>query len=181
MKNLQQFVLRRADILTLRTTLSPREAVERLRTYIEPPGISVRRFLPTHFLFVGEVRDNYFTLMEISGFGKRGSGTEIVGEIIGTMNGSNISISIRPLLSEHVIILLFFLCGIMALSWLVYLVFLGQYPFSCLLIPALLIGVVGVVLRSSTSDTAPAYATLEAHFRQIFMVTAPTIRVSDSE
>ena len=60
-KNLQQFVLRRADILTLRTTLSPREAVERLRTYIEPPGISVRQFLPTHFLFVGEVRDNYFT------------------------------------------------------------------------------------------------------------------------
>lgn len=175
----QRLVFRRGELLVLCTGLSPGEAVARLQTYVEPPDFFIKNRFPTSYLFVGEVREHSFVLTEISAFGRRGSGTEIIGELTETATGSEITIRIRPLLVEWLIGLIVLMTGSIGLGWFTYLVLRGHYAVSCLVAPAILLGVLVTIMRSFADEPTPAYATLEDHFRRIFLVTAPTRRESD--
>jgi hypothetical protein len=169
--------LRRSrTILVLSSPLVPEEVRMRLQRYVEPPGISLSRLLPSPYLFVGEIQEYQFSMLEISSLGKRGSGAEILGTIMPMEKGSEITITIQALEAEYLLSLFFLLVLVSGFSWFVYLISIGVVPISCLFFPVFLGGVVAIVLRSFTRTPAPAYANLEAHFRMIFAAVDPTQR-----
>lgn len=172
MNSSQRFVNWRGELLILQSPLSPDEAVEHLKRNIE----TSYRLGPT-FFFSGEVQGYTFTLVETIHFGKRDTGIRMFGEIAAMDTGSEISIRIQPLVPAFVLWVLLIVFGAIGFAYLSCLIFLGQYPVSCLIVPSILVGVFGLVLYSSLSDSTPAYANIESHLRQIFMVTAPTRRL----
>lgn len=172
MGNSQRFLRWHGEMIVFSSPLSREEAVKRLHASLE----TSLRLSPT-FFFSGEVHDSTFTLRETVHFGKRNTGIRITGEIVSVPTGSEISVHIRPLVPDAISRLLLLMLVATGLGYLSYLIVLGHYPVSCLIIPLILVGVFGIVLSSSHSDSPPPYANIEAHLRQIFMVTAPTKRL----
>jgi hypothetical protein len=175
MRIIMPLLSRPTTTLLLHSPLTPDEAVQRLSRYVESPTFSLSSLLPSRSLFVGQITNYTFQLSKISEFGKRGSGIQIEGHITPAAAGSEIVITIKPLLGEYLLVFIFTPIIVAIPLLFIYWTITGQVPPTCGLLPAVVLGLAVWIGRAIRSGESADEVNTKAHLRAIFETVPETV------